>query len=80
MWTYRESHTTCYERGMRNNYGKGVAYAEVDGRGVIYTSSPGVFPPCAGRENRAAAGELGHPGASGGFFANGDRGHAAGKV
>ena len=40
MWTYREPHTTRYERGMRNNYGKGVAYAEVDGRGVIYIISP----------------------------------------
>ena len=43
VWTYREPHTTRYERGMRNNYGKGVAYAEVDGRGVIFTSSPGFF-------------------------------------
>ena len=43
IWTYREPHTTRYERGMRNNYGKGVAYAEVDGRGVIFTSSPGFF-------------------------------------
>jgi len=43
VWTYREPHTTRWERGMRNNYGKGVAYAEVDGRGVIYTSSPGFF-------------------------------------
>ncbi len=43
IWTYREPHTTRYERGMRNNYGKGVAYAEVDGRGVIYTTSPGFF-------------------------------------
>ena len=43
MWTYREPHTTRYDRGMRNNYGKGVAYAEVDGRGVIFTSSPAFF-------------------------------------
>ncbi len=43
IWTYREPHTTRYERGMRNNYGKGVAYADVDGRGVIFTSSPGFF-------------------------------------
>ena len=43
VWTYREPHTTRYERGMRNNYGKGVAYAEVDGRGVVFTSSPGFF-------------------------------------
>ena len=43
VWTYREPHTTRYERGMRNNYGKGVAYAEIDGRGVIFTTSPGFF-------------------------------------
>jgi len=43
IWTYREPHTTRYERGMRNNYGKGVAYADVDGRGVIFMSSPGFF-------------------------------------
>ena len=43
VWTYREPHTTRYDRGMRNNYGKGVAYGEVDGRGVIFTSSPAFF-------------------------------------
>ncbi len=43
IWTYRETHTTRYERGMRNNYGKGVAYAEVNGRGRIFMSSPGFF-------------------------------------
>ncbi|HXV62288.1 MAG TPA: hypothetical protein VEK15_16425, partial [Vicinamibacteria bacterium] len=43
IWTYREPHTTRYERGMRNNYGKGVAFAEVDGRGVIFYTSPAFF-------------------------------------
>jgi quinoprotein glucose dehydrogenase len=43
LWTYSEPHTTRYERGMRNNYGKGVAYANVNGRGVIYYTSPGFF-------------------------------------
>ena len=28
---------------MRNNYGKGVAYGEVDGRGVIFYTSPAFF-------------------------------------
>ena len=28
---------------MRQNYGKGVTYAEVDGRGVIYITTPGFF-------------------------------------
>jgi glucose dehydrogenase len=43
LWTYREPHTMRYERGMRNNYGKGVAYANVNGRGVIYYTSPAFF-------------------------------------
>jgi quinoprotein glucose dehydrogenase len=43
VWTYREPHTTRYDRGMRNNYGKGVAFAEVDGRPVIFYTSPAFF-------------------------------------
>ena len=43
LWTYREPDTTRYERGMRNNYGKGVAYEEVGGRGVIFYTSPAFF-------------------------------------
>ncbi len=43
IWTYREPHTTRFDRGMRNGYGKGVAYAELDGRGVIYIVSPAFF-------------------------------------
>jgi glucose dehydrogenase len=42
-WIHREPHTTRYERGMRNGYGKGVAYAELDGRGVIYVVTPAFF-------------------------------------
>ncbi|MDE2679242.1 MAG: PQQ-binding-like beta-propeller repeat protein [Gemmatimonadota bacterium] len=43
IWTYREPHTTRWERSMRQNYGKGVAYGELDGRGVIYYTSPAFF-------------------------------------
>ncbi len=43
IWTHREPHTTRFERGMRNGYGKSVAYAEVDGRGVIYITTPAFF-------------------------------------
>ena len=43
IWTFREPRTTRFDRGMRNGYGKGVAYAEVDGRGVIYITSPAFF-------------------------------------
>ncbi len=43
LWSYREPHTRRWEYSMRKDYGKGVAYAEVDGRGVIYITSPGFF-------------------------------------
>jgi glucose dehydrogenase len=43
VWTFREPHTTRWERSSRQNYGKGVAYAEVDGRGVIYLVTPAFF-------------------------------------
>ncbi|MGD8728867.1 MAG: PQQ-binding-like beta-propeller repeat protein, partial [Gemmatimonadota bacterium] len=43
LWTYREPNTTRWERSMRQNYGKGVAYAELDGRGVIFYISPAFF-------------------------------------
>ncbi len=43
LWSYREPTTPRAEYSMRADYGKGVAYAEVNGRGVIYTVSPGFF-------------------------------------
>ena len=43
LWTYREPNTTRWERSMRQNYGKGVAYGEIDGRGVIFYTSPAYF-------------------------------------
>lgn len=43
LWSYREPSTPRWEYSMRKDYGKGVAYAEVDGRGVIYIISPAFF-------------------------------------
>ena len=43
LWTYREPNTTRWERSMRADYGKGVAYGEIDGRGVIYITTPAFF-------------------------------------
>jgi quinoprotein glucose dehydrogenase len=43
IWSYREPNTLRWEYSMRQDYGKGVAYAEVDGRGVIYIISPAFF-------------------------------------
>ena len=42
-WTFREPDTSRYYRSPRTDFGKGVAYAKVDGRGVIYISTPGFF-------------------------------------
>ena len=43
LWSYREPNTARWEYSMRQDYGKGVAYAEIDGRGVIYIISPAFF-------------------------------------
>jgi len=42
-WTFREPDTMRYLRSPRTDFGKGVAYAEVDGRGVIFISTPAFF-------------------------------------
>ena len=42
-WSYREPHTRRYEYSMRKDYGKGVGYAQVNGRDVIYIISPAFF-------------------------------------
>jgi len=43
LWSYREPNTFRYEYSMRQDYGKGIAYAEVDGKGVIYITTPAFF-------------------------------------
>jgi glucose dehydrogenase len=40
IWSYTEPTTGRYEYSMRKDYGKGVAYAEIDGKGVVYITSP----------------------------------------
>jgi glucose dehydrogenase len=40
LWTFREPHTKRWEDSMRKNYGKGVAYYEVNGRGRVFMVSP----------------------------------------
>ncbi len=43
LWTFREPRTTRWERSSRQSHGKGVAYSEIDGRGVIYLVTPAFF-------------------------------------
>lgn len=43
LWSWREPDTGRYQYSMRKDYGKGVAYGKVKGRGVIYIVSPAFF-------------------------------------
>ncbi|HVS62030.1 MAG TPA: pyrroloquinoline quinone-dependent dehydrogenase [Thermoanaerobaculia bacterium] len=43
LWTFREPTTKRWENSMRKNYGKGVGYAEFDGRGYVYLFTPAFF-------------------------------------
>ncbi|MCH7815095.1 MAG: PQQ-binding-like beta-propeller repeat protein [Proteobacteria bacterium] len=43
IWSYREPVTGRGAYSMRADYGKGVGYAEIDGRGVVYIISPAFF-------------------------------------
>ena len=43
LWAFREPETVRHLRSPRQAYGKGVAYGEVGGRGVIYFISPAYF-------------------------------------
>ena len=43
IWSFREPSTFRHDYSMRKGYGKGIAYAEIDGRGVIFITSPAFF-------------------------------------
>jgi len=43
LWTYTEPETFRWAYSMRKNHGKGIAYANVDGRDIIYLISPAFF-------------------------------------
>ena len=43
LWSFREPNTFRWEYSMRAPWGKGVAYAELDGRGVVYIVTPAFF-------------------------------------
>jgi glucose dehydrogenase len=61
LWTFREPHTTRWERSSRQSHGKGVAYAEVDGRGVIYLVTPAFFLHALDAETGLALEGFGRP-------------------
>ena len=43
IWSYRLPNTGRWEYSMRADYGKGIGYSEVNGKGVIYVITPGFF-------------------------------------
>jgi quinoprotein glucose dehydrogenase len=43
LWMFREKETPRWQISTRQNYGKGVAYARVDGRPVIYLLTPASY-------------------------------------
>ncbi len=43
LWSYSEPKTARYDYSMRKGYGKGIAYGEIDGRGVIFITTPAFF-------------------------------------
>jgi glucose dehydrogenase len=43
LWTFQEPETPRHAYSMRSNHGKGVAYARVNGRGIVYVTTPGFF-------------------------------------
>ena len=43
LWSFTEPNTFRYEYSMRKAYGKGIAYGEIDGRGVVYITTPAFF-------------------------------------
>ena len=63
LWSYRLPHTRRWEYSMRADYGKGVGYDIVDGRGVIYIATPGFFLVALDAETGAPLDGFGSPGA-----------------
>jgi quinoprotein glucose dehydrogenase len=43
IWIWRMKDNIRWQTSTRQNYGKGVAYAEVDGRSTIYVITPGYY-------------------------------------
>jgi quinoprotein glucose dehydrogenase len=43
LWSYSEPKTRRYEYSMRQGYGKGISYGEIDGRGAVFITTPAFF-------------------------------------
>lgn len=61
IWSYREPDTGRWDYSMRADYGKGVGYANIDGRDIIYIISPGFFLTALDAETGAPLEGFGQP-------------------
>ena len=61
LWSYRLPNTGRWEYSMRADYGKGIGYSEVDGKGVIYMITPGFFLTALDAETGAPLQGFGKP-------------------
>jgi quinoprotein glucose dehydrogenase len=43
LWSFQEPTTARLEYSMRANHGKGVAYTRINGRGVVFVTTPAFF-------------------------------------
>jgi quinoprotein glucose dehydrogenase len=43
LWTFQEPTTGRLEYSMRSNHGKGVAFTRINGRGVVFVTTPAFF-------------------------------------
>jgi len=43
LWVWRMPHNPRWEASPRQNYGKAITYEVVEGRGVVYITTPGFF-------------------------------------
>ena len=70
-WSFTEPKTYRYEYSMRQGYGKGISYAEIDGRGVVFITSPGFFLHALDAETGRPLENWGRPVPLPGFNASG---------
>jgi glucose dehydrogenase len=61
IWSYGEPKTGRYEYSMRKDYGKGVGFGQINGRGVVYIISPGFFLTALDAETGAPLQGFGSP-------------------
>ena len=43
LWTFQEPSTPRHEYSMRSNHGKGVTFARINGRPIVFVTTPGFF-------------------------------------